>query len=391
MQLSFALLVCTLWVHMDVSLSQDACDTLPDVPHAFVSDQSGKAHYSEGQLIYFECETGYVSSLAISYLCSSQRWVNVRSGKCTLKPCELPDDIRDGSYRIVEGEDFVFGATIEYMCDEGYQMTTKTNTRKCMLNGWSNHVPICEPVSCKRPTEDGLLKIGNLPENDGPIHSQRFITVSCADPRKRLNGSSTLICGNDGTWSDPLPSCEEPKYCGQPPRIANGHSEGFFRHQYDDGMRVEYVCSRGYALDGEAYKSCNAGQWTGEVICRKPRGCGQPPLLDGGDIVGTLEYQYDNGVKVYYDCKRYYTRSGATFKSCENSQWVGEIRCLKPCTVGNERMAENNIAFRYVGDKKLYSRHDQQIEFACTRGVPDGLRSMRQTCRDGEMLLPRCV
>lgn len=36
-----------------------------------------------------------------------------------VKPCELPDDIPNGHYEIIRGEDFVFGTVIQYVCNEG--------------------------------------------------------------------------------------------------------------------------------------------------------------------------------------------------------------------------------------------------------------------------------
>lgn len=37
-----------------------------------------------------------------------------------VKPCELPEDTPNGYYQITSGEDFVFGTTIKYFCNEGY-------------------------------------------------------------------------------------------------------------------------------------------------------------------------------------------------------------------------------------------------------------------------------
>lgn len=59
-----------------------------------------------------------------------------------------------------------------------------------------------------------------------------------------------------------------------------------------------------------------------------------------------------------------------------------------PCTVNDDDMRQNNIAFKYNDKKKLYSTHNDVIEFKCTKGRPLG--TMRQRCDDGVMLLPTC-
>ncbi|XP_056133532.1 complement factor H-related protein 2-like [Lampris incognitus] len=123
----------------------------------------------------------------------------------------------------------------------------------------------------------------------------------------------------------------------------------------------------------------------------EPINCGAPPHLENGDILGSLKKQYNHGERVEYACKRFYTISGLTYKSCMNGQWTGESKCLKPCTMEMVMMTTNNIAFKYVNTDKLYLSHNDATEFACTAATrPDGTLAMRQACVDGVILLPRC-
>lgn len=66
-------------------------------------------------------------------------------------------------------------------------------------------------LRCDPPPADGGVTVEGLPENDGPILPDRFLTFSCDGPGKYLNGSSVLICGKDGQWDNPFPSCEGKK------------------------------------------------------------------------------------------------------------------------------------------------------------------------------------
>ncbi|KAM4629784.1 complement factor H-related protein 1-like [Polymixia lowei] len=453
MQLSVILLFLQLWANMDVSLSETACSKLPDVPKAHVSEESRKSEYQEGNEIYFTCETGYISGPTITYICTIKGWLQIRGVKCYLKPCVLPEDTPNGYYQMIHGDEFVFGTTIKYMCNEGYQMVSKADTRTCLLDQWSNHLPICESVKCVEPAVDGELRVRGLPENDGPILADRFLTFSCDTPGKYLSGSSRLTCGKDGEWSGPFPSCED-VFCeaevmhpslivtGLPPanetmkhghkltfqcngiyaldgvkevkclqtgrwnahfptceafcrfpdlarnvRIANRLTSRIIRR----GTKLRLNCQHGQYLHGMSEVECLAnGQWSESFpTCGEPMRCQQPPSLDNGDIKSSMKYWYNHGETVEYLCQNYYRLIGH-LKTCNNGEWIGEVRCLKPCTVTAEDMRQRNIGFRYTYANKLYSEHGDEIQFVCIKGSSDSRLGMRQRCNDGVMLLPSC-
>nr|XP_024655698.1 complement factor H-related protein 2-like isoform X2 [Maylandia zebra] len=266
MRLSLILLFLHLWGHVEVSFSENVCSRLPNVPHSYVSENTKKVEYREGDVIHFTCETGYISGPTLRYICTNTGWESLRQGKCNLKPCELPEDVPNGYYEIIRGEELVFGTAIKYFCNLGYTMGDSDGTRTCQLDGWSSTVPVCE-------TAEG---------------------------------------------------------CEKPPHLSNGDPKESSRLQYSHSERVEYIC------------------------------------------------------------QDYYRMEGGPYKTCVNGQWTGEMRCLKPCTVKREDMSKHNIQFRYVSDDKLYSEHNDVIEFICSRGRRVGSLEMRQTCIEGVMHLPTC-
>lgn len=52
------------------------------------------------------------------------------------------------------------------------------------------------------------MVVKGLPENNRAILPDRFLKFSCEAPGKHLNGSSLLVCGKDGQWDKPFPTCE---------------------------------------------------------------------------------------------------------------------------------------------------------------------------------------
>ncbi|KAF3835461.1 hypothetical protein F7725_028019 [Dissostichus mawsoni] len=350
------------------------CPMVPHIPNAHVVDETKKAEYQEGNVIHFACETGYISGPTIRYACTSEGWIALHAGRCYLKPCELPDDTPNGFYQIIHGEELVFGTKIKYFCNEGYQMVSKDDTRTCFLDNWTNHLPICD---------HGGLMVKGIPENDDPILPDRFLEFSCDGPWKYLNGSSMLICLKDGQWDNAFPTCEEK--CK-----VTGVSNTVRFVTYRRGKELKFSCHKyGDTLLGNAEVTCSAnGQWSAPFpTCGAPSGCGKPTPLENGDIEGTVRYGYRNADKVKYTCQNYYIMLGDPYKTCTNGEWIGQMRCLKPCTVNSHDLTTHNIDFRHSANNKLYSEHDDIIGFRCTSGRHDGVLNMRQKCNDGRNML----
>lgn len=59
------------------------------------------------------------------------------------------------------------------------------------------------------------------------------------------------------------------------------------------------------------------------------QGCGRPPPLSDGDTKTSTKQLYQHNEKVEYICQRYYVMKGGPFKTCNHGEWTGEIRCLR--------------------------------------------------------------
>ncbi|KAI3368491.1 hypothetical protein L3Q82_025501 [Scortum barcoo] len=308
-----------------------ACLMLPDVPHAHVSKDTKKAEYQEGDIIHFTCETEYTSSQTSTYVCLRDGWLTVRQGTC--------------------------------------------------YSSGSN----CDP-----PPANGEITVNGLPENDDPILPDHIITFSCDSPGKHLSGSSVLKCGDDGRWNNTFPSCEEK--CKVPGVLANVLIDRQVPNNLlGKGQSLKFRCRRyDHVIQGNAEVEClGNGQWSHHTFptCGPPVGCQRPPPLEGGDTRESTRPQYRHNERVEYVCQSFYTLEGDHYKTCINGEWTGQTRCLKPCIVDREAMSQRNIAFRYSRDDKLYSAHNDEIQFSCTssRGRPvDGV-VMRQRYQTGSL------
>ncbi|MCJ8737996.1 hypothetical protein PDJAM_G00030490, partial [Pangasius djambal] len=95
-----------------------------------------------GFIDIYNCQQGYVGK--VIFVCDGHKWENTRNAKCSCKRCQLPEDIPNGRFTLINGTEFIYGATIKYTCRTGYRMVSLVDTRTCLAEGWNNLLPECE-------------------------------------------------------------------------------------------------------------------------------------------------------------------------------------------------------------------------------------------------------
>uniref|UniRef100_A0A672QE32 Beta-2-glycoprotein 1 n=1 Tax=Sinocyclocheilus grahami TaxID=75366 RepID=A0A672QE32_SINGR len=160
--------------------------------------------------------------------------------------------------------------------------------------------------------------------------------------------------------------------------------------------KIFYSCNTGYKpFTGNWWDSvtCSKGSWSDEPRCI--RECGPPPDVNFADTIEFKKDEYNTGERVEYSCFNKYTldlrQSFSKYLTCEQGEWRGNIRCLKPCTVTVEEMDRRGIELAHVNRQKMFAPHDDYISFVCKRGKVSVGSALRQQCNDGVMALPECV
>ncbi|XP_078500014.1 complement factor H-related protein 4-like isoform X2 [Lissotriton helveticus] len=163
---------------------------------------------------------------------------------------------------------------------------------------------------------------------------------------------------------------------------------------------IDFVClSRDYIQDKESPPfriKCNRGILLYPKCIKQEKGskCGPLPLLQNGDIVGIPQPSYPSGTTVEYKCQSYHKMLGNHKVTCMNGAWSVLPECLEPCTARPEEMTENNLRFRWTENEKVYTEHDQSIEFVClSRDYIQHPESppFRTKCNRGKLLYPKCI
>ncbi|XP_026003866.1 complement factor H-related protein 5-like [Astatotilapia calliptera] len=280
------------------------------------------------------------------------------------------------------------GHKLRFLCSNTRVLIGSTEI-ECLENGqWNSPFPSCSE-KCRVPETPAGLTI-TTDVTDDQMKKGQHLTFACENSNHIIKGNATLECLENGQWSNPRPTCEAAQQCRTPPHLSGGQTKTWTRNTYRHNEKVEYVCDRDYSMEGGPFKTCVDGDWVGEMRCRRAQGCGRPPPLSDGDTKTSTKQLYQHNEKVEYICQHYYVMKGGPFKTCNHGEWTGEIRCLQACTVNRDDMNRHNIQFRFSRDDKLYTEHGDVIEFTCFRGRPVGTLGMRQKCEDGVVHLPTC-
>nr|XP_029499735.1 complement factor H-like [Oncorhynchus nerka] len=203
-----------------------------------------------------------------------------------------------------------------------------------MVAGWSNHLPLCEVVSCVPEATDGRVVVSGLPDDDdGVIQYGHELKFSCPNPAHQLKGNPQVVCAAGGMWDNHFPTCEDVT-CEAAEKIKNVNVIGIPQNNttMKYGHRLQFECSNSkHILKGKSEVTCSVnGQWSHSIpICYEPKDfCGPPPHVNNGDRDRTRE-RYRNGESVQYVCQKYYILDPpSAYKTCRDGIWTRPITCL---------------------------------------------------------------
>ncbi|XP_053326364.1 complement factor H-related protein 1-like isoform X2 [Spea bombifrons] len=280
---------------------------------------------------------------------------------------------------------FKIGEQMQYECDDGYVSPKKTivDTLECLSSGWSS-VLQCAEIECTVHQKAGFSNKRTSYKN-GEVES-----FSCDDGLK-LYGSEVSQCYYYG-WDPPLPICEDKKDQCPPVPQPNNTEKSPFKQSYSRGDKVQIKCLPNFRLHGPEWVFCKDGRWTSPPQCVWiNQNCPAPPRVLNGEAKTEIRNQYPPGSSVEYQCQQYYKPQGNRKIVCQNGQWSDPPVCLEPCTVNQREMLKHNIQLRWTEVNKLYSEHDDAVEFVCLPGFQiQSSSTMRVKCNRGNLLYPKC-
>uniref|UniRef100_A0A8C4SKR1 Complement factor H-like n=1 Tax=Erpetoichthys calabaricus TaxID=27687 RepID=A0A8C4SKR1_ERPCA len=383
------LLFFSLWSCMASLVSSD-CGSPPNELNAYPDSSQN----TEGATITYSCHAGYVSGRRSKYQCQNGAWKRTISGRCTPKQCGHPGDSLNADFNLKEKDDFIFGARVEYVCKEGYQMASQLNFRQCLADGWSNDVPHCEVVMCPHePIAENVIITSGTYEDDHPVPFGNVLQFDCKNANLKLNGQREIYCTAEGTWSNPFPTCKE-IICDKPDITAGYVQSGKAQYKYKE--RLLYACHKNFKPTGVS-STCTEQGWNPVPVCESFT-CERPNTEYVGNT-NNSKYIIDETIDL--ECPKGYktkTNEQRETLTCTESGWQPPVLC-EPimCSINEQdRRIVFNPSRRLIRQGWSFSHsysfpYEEVIQYSCTDGFKPVTKT-QITCRlKGWDPSPKCI
>ncbi|NXF51435.1 CFAH factor, partial [Oceanites oceanicus] len=353
-----------------------------------------KPPYPHGTQVTYRCRPGYIKLGRIVFECADGAWKQHLPGtECRNKPCGHPGDTEFGTFELTSGSEFVFGARVEYRCNDGYQMLSQRNYRECQADGWSNDIPHCEVAKClpvQAPDNGRIIMTGAF-ELGREYSFGQVVNFEC-NAKYRLVGSEEIICSSNGKWNSDVPQCQE--IICDVPKILHGYVRSP-KESYKESEQLQFACDEGYRYGERADVQCTESGWNPtpyctEIVC-------SPPRITNGNF-RPQEDNYVVGDTIAIQCNPGYhfkTLTGKSTAECTKNGWVPDPGCVqKPCDYPAIENGKLSGTLEYYKNYYFPMRFGQHADYYCNDGysTPSGVYWVRMVCSErGWSPEPKCL
>ncbi|NWV13177.1 CFAH factor, partial [Ptilonorhynchus violaceus] len=350
--------------------------------------------YPHGTEATYNCRPGYIKLGRIAFRCFDGAWKQLPTGtECRNKPCGHPGDTEFGFFELTSGSEFVFGARVEYRCNDGYQMLSQRNYRECQADGWSNDIPHCEVIKCLpvQEPENGRIIMTGVFELGQEYSFGQVVNFEC-NAKHKLIGAKEIICSANGKWSNDVPQCKE--IVCDVPGIQHGYVNSP-KQSYKELEILQFSCKEGYKYGNRAYAMCTESGWNPPPSCTEVE-C-SPPKISSGNFSPQKD-KYILGDTITVRCNTGYhfkALTGRTTAECTSNGWVPDPACVRrPCDY--PAIENGQLSYAYESQRFHYfpMRFGQRVHYYCIDGysTPSGVTWVEILCSErGWSPEPKCL
>ncbi|NXI30986.1 CFAH factor, partial [Sterrhoptilus dennistouni] len=352
--------------------------------------------YPHGTQATYNCRPGYVKVGRVALRCIDGVWKPLDPEmECKNKPCGHPGDTEFGFFELTTGSEFVFGARVEYRCNDGYQMLSQRNYRECQADGWSNDIPHCEVIKCLpvQEPENGKIIMTGAFELGQEYSFGQVVNFQC-NAKHKLVGAEEIVCSANGKWSNDVPECKE--IICDIPKIPHGYVRTP-KKTYKENELMQFFCEEGYKYSNRADTMCTESGWNPlpsctEIVC-------SPPVISSGNFSPQKD-KYTVGHTITVKCDDGYhfkvmTGRNTETAECTKNGWVPEPACVrKPCDYPAIENGKLTWSEEYNREYNFPKRFGQSVYYYCLDGysTPTGRSWVLITCTErGWFPEPKCL
>ncbi|XP_034622975.1 complement receptor type 1-like isoform X1 [Trachemys scripta elegans] len=319
--------------------------------------------FAVGNKVEYNCRPGYSKVQRSTLQCTPySRWSDAGEF-CKARSCRHPGEPENG--RLVILTDLTFGATVNFVCEEGYRLIGNAE-RKCVLEGsqviWDKDIPYCQVIPCKPPPEiEHGTHTGTTMEefNYGTSVTYQCNTVERGQVPFSLIGEPSIHCTStdnvNGDWSGPAPECKVIR-CEQP-RVDHGKQMTGYSPVYTYRASVLFECDHRYTLKGSNVLQCNENsRWDPQLPVCERSSCDDPPYIRNTFRDHSNSNLFPAGTVVKYNCVGGYelipgiSSASVTcqkdFTWSEHQEFCRKIRCPFP-NIPNGRAILGKATYEY--------------------------------------------
>ncbi|CAK8674354.1 unnamed protein product [Clavelina lepadiformis] len=226
---------------------------------AEATPSSLKSRWLVDDVLSYTCDVGYDLRGNPSSTCLViGRWSNALPN-CRIRRC-VHRDVPQHSTANPNKSQWVYGDRVTYTCDRGYELSGSAESRCTSSGRWSDPLSTCTIRSCEHPTPPRNV------DKIRPANKMSWVyedTITYGYSRGyRLNGARTLSCTEDGTWSHPVPTCQQITCERSDPDFGESIPR---KERYIFEEKITYSCNEGLDLEGAIRSICQAsGSWNND-------------------------------------------------------------------------------------------------------------------------------
>ncbi|CAC5356338.1 PTPRT [Mytilus coruscus] len=254
------------WCYFDMKGGRDSCNvpicdgaSCPDLSlRSHLHTQDNKDSYRYGETVNLVCETGYKLNGLRNLSCQESGYWSNSIPTCEVVTCHgFPNELHQNWHP--NKPLYVYNDNVTFTCDEGYELSSSTNST-CQSDGkWSTVQPNCTGVLCSSIPHIEFM----LPQNSKEYSFPSSVNISCKEGYQ-IKGPRMLQCQTNGSWSSP-PICTG-VLCSSIPHIEYMLPQTSNKYSFPSSVNIS--CKEGYQIKGPTMLQCQTnGNWSSSPIC----------------------------------------------------------------------------------------------------------------------------